>query len=449
MSYAKNTSRSRGLFFSVLAFPALFCSASALADGHQCALSLSTTKTPVTGPLQQAIDACSTRGGGTVTLPTGVWVSGPLMLKSHVTLHLAAGSTLTSTGNPADFTAAFISHPTQPREALIIATHVRDVAITGPGTVDGQGQHAWWPVATDARNHLKRGDVQWFTSHWKGVPAANGMPRPWLIEFDHVHNGKIQDVKVINSPMWNVVFRNSRNIVMSHSSVTNPADSPNTDGVDVVSSQHVLLKDLALSTGDDDISIKSGLATPGNAPASRDITIENSDIADGHGISVGSETANGIGAVTVRNIRFRGTENGLRVKSGRDRGSHIGPLSAENITMTGVRVPLVITDSYGGNGGYSHQSLSAITPAPVSRFTPFIHDISVNHLTVRGAGMAGMISGLPEAPLKNITLKNITISSVQGMQSRYVNGTLDNVKVTHDRHPLVLQQGPGSHWTGH
>ncbi len=446
MTCAKKTPRFRGLFFSVLAFPALCSSASALANAHECALSLTAGQAPITGQLQQAIDHCSTRGGGTVTLPAGVWVSGPLMLKSHVTLHLAAGSRLTSTGNPADFNAAFISKPLQPREALIIATHVRDVAITGPGTVDGQGQHAWWPVATDARNHLKRGDTRWFASHWKGVPAANGMPRPWLIEFDHVRGGKLRDVQVINSPMWNVVFRDSQNIVMSHSSVTNPPDSPNTDGVDVVSSQNVLLRDLRLSTGDDDISIKSGLATTGKAPASRDITIEDCEIDNGHGISVGSETANGIGRITVRNIRFRGTENGIRVKSGRDRGSEIGPLSADNIVMTGVRVPLVITDSYGGNGGYSHQSLSAISPEPVSRYTPFIHDISVNHLQASGAGMAGMISGLPEAPLSNISLKNITISSVSGMQSRYANGTLHNVKITSDQHPLSLEQGPGSHW---
>lgn len=443
MTCAKQTSRLRGLLFSV---PALLCSASALAAGHQCSLSLTAGQAPVTGVLQQAIDRCSTQGGGTVTLPAGVWVSGPLMLKSHVTLHLAAGSRLTSTGNPADFTAAFISKPLQPREALIIATHVRDVAITGPGTVDGQGQHGWWPMATDARNHLKRGNTQWFARHWKDVPPANGMPRPWLIEFDHVRDGKLQNVNVINSPMWNVVLRDSRNILMSHSTVTNPPDSPNTDGVDVVSSQNVLLRDLTLSTGDDDISVKSGLATTGKAPASRDITIEDCNIGNGHGISVGSETANGIGAITVRNIRFRGTANGIRVKSGRDRGSEIGPLSAENIVMTGVNVPLVITDSYGGNGGYSRQSLSAISPEPVSRYTPFIHDISVNHLKASGAGMAGMISGLPEAPLKNITLKNIAISSVLGMQSRYANGTLHNVKITSVQHPLALQQGPGSHW---
>lgn len=424
----------------------LSCSA-AQAANRQCSLSLPPSSQPVTGGLQQAIDQCSLQGGGTVTLPTGVWVSGPLQLKSHVTLHLAAGSVLKSTANPSDFTPAFISQPLRPHEAFIIASHVSDIGLTGPGTIDGQGQHGWWPLASEARDHLKQGDSQWFSQHWPGIPAANGMPRPWLIEFDHVQQARINQLRVINSPMWNVVLRNSQNIAMTNSSVTNPPDSPNTDGVDIVSSQNITLRHLTLSTGDDDISIKSGLAGSGKAAASRDITIEDIDVHRGHGISVGSETANGIGRITLNNLTFTGTDNGLRIKSGRDRGSRIGPLMANNLKMSHVRVPLVITDSYGGNGGYSADSVSALSPEPVSRYTPFIHDISVNHLTATGADSAGIISGLPEAPLQNIQLKNIRISARHGLQSRYVVGLRSHVDVTTLPHVLPWLQGPDSHWT--
>ncbi|GAA0474186.1 glycoside hydrolase family 28 protein [Tatumella punctata] len=423
-------------------------SACAAVASHHCLFTPSAGTNRVTVPLQQAIDQCHQQGGGVVTLPAGEWISGPLMLKSHVTLHLAAGSTLKSTGDPADFRPAFISQPLRPQEALIIASHVTDVGLTGPGTVDGQGQHHWWPVATEARNHLKQGDSQWFTRRWQGVPAANGMPRPWLIEFDHVQHGTISKLQVINSPMWNVVLRDSQDIQVSHSSVTNPPDSPNTDGVDIVSSQHISLDHLKLSTGDDDISIKSGLASAGNAPASRDITIEDIDVLRGHGVSVGSETANGIGRVTLKDIRFNGTENGLRIKSGRDRGEGIGPFTADNIRMTGVSVPLVITDSYGGNGGYSANSLGVLSPAAVGRYTPFIHDVTINHLTASGAKMAGIISGLPEATLRNIRLQNVWISAGHGLQSRYVSGSRNNVHITTPPHGLPWQQGPENHWTG-
>ncbi|ARU95670.1 glycoside hydrolase family 28 protein [Tatumella citrea] len=426
---------------------ALFGCSGAQAAGQPCSLTLSSDSQPVTGVLQQAIDQCSLQGGGTVTLPAGVWISGPLQLKSHVTLHLAANSVLQSTGRPSDFTPAFISQQLRPREALIIASHVSDIGLTGPGTLDGQGQRGWWPVATEARNHLKQGDSQWFSQHWPGIPAANGMPRPWLIEFDHVQGARINQLRVINSPMWNVVLRNSKNIVMTNSSVTNPPDSPNTDGVDIVSSQNVTLRHLTLSTGDDDISVKSGLAGTGEAAASSNITISDIDVLRGHGISVGSETANGIGRITLHNLTFTGTDNGLRIKSGRDRGNCIGPLIADHLKMSDVHVPLVITDSYGGNGGYSADSISAISPKPVTRYTPFIHDISVNHLTATGADSAGIISGLPEALLKNISLKNIKISAHHGLQSRYVEGIRSHVDVTTLPHVLPWQQGPESHWT--
>lgn len=445
MAFLKKHSRSP-LSLSLLTL-ALFSPLSALASSSDCALSLKAGSVPITSALQQAIDQCSRHGGGTVTLPAGTWISGPLTLKSHVTLHLAAGSTLQSTGQPKDFVPAFISQPTHPREALIIASHAQDVAITGPGTVDGQGQHAWWPMATDARNHLKEGDVRWFERHWPGIPPANGMPRPWLIEFDHVQNGNIRDLHIVNSPMWNLVLRNSQHITVSHSSIINPPDSPNTDGVDVVSSQNVSLNHLKLSTGDDDIAIKSGLASTGKAPASGNISVEDIDIARGHGLSVGSETANGIGRVTLRNVTFNGTENGLRIKSGRDRGNKIGPVLADNIQMNHVNVPLVITDSYGGNGGYSKQSLTPLPPATVSALTPFIHDVTIRHLTAKHAGMAGMLSGLPEAPLQNIQLQDIEIEAPHALQSRYVNGALHHVRVVSDTKTLPLEQGPDSHWS--
>lgn len=404
---------------------------------------------PVTALIQQHIDRCSSLGGGTVSLPAGHWVSGPLMLKDNVTLHLSAGSHLVSTGNPADFTPAFISKPQQPREALIIASHVSHVALTGPGTVDGRGDAAWWPTAETARQHLKKGDVMWFTQHFPGVPPANGMPRPWLIEFSHVDHGRIHDLHITRSPMWNVVVRDSQHIEIDNSTVINPPRSPNTDGIDVVSSRHVALRHLTLSTGDDDVSIKSGLSAPTlgqSAQPSKDIILQDITVRDGHGISVGSETAQGIGKVTLQRITFNGTENGIRVKSGRDRGSDIGPLYAEDIHMHHVHVPLVITDSYGGNGGYSGKSIAEIPAVPRSALTPFIHDIHIARLYADNADMAGIISGLPEAPLKNLTLDNVSISGQTGLQSRYATGSMKHVMIqTEDSHP-ALQQGPDSHW---
>ena len=111
----------------------------------------------------------------------------------------------------------------------------------------------------------------------------------------------------------------------------------NSDGIDIVASQHIKLQHVDISTGDDNIAIKSGLANvPLISRASADIEISDSVMHEGHGISVGSETANGIGAVNIHDVRFYKTENGFRVKSARDRGAQIGPVQASNLLMFDV-----------------------------------------------------------------------------------------------------------------
>lgn len=382
-----------------------------------------------TQAIQHAIDQCSQAGGGRVELSAGVWQSGPLLLKDNVELYLAAGSRLTASYQGDAFKPGFISAPAHEGEAFILAKDVNNIAIAGPGVIDGQGQQRWWPLATEARNHLKHGDTNWFTQHYPGIPTANGMPRPWLIEFANVSQGKISGIGIENSPMWNLVIRDSHHIEVTNSTITNPSDSPNTDGIDIISSRQVHLHHLNISTGDDNISVKSGLAKRADDAESRDITIDHIQSENGHGISIGSETINGIGKVTLQDLHFTGTENGVRIKSGRDRGANIGPVIIRNVTMQQVKTPLVITDSYGGNGGYSSDSVSPIKYQTLTTTTPNIHDVTLQHIEASGATHAGIISGLPEAPLKNIHLESVHITAKTGLQSRYVSGWQKQVAV--------------------
>lgn len=394
--------------------------------------------TLATSAIQNAIDQCSQTGGGRVELSAGVWQSGPLVLKDNVELHLAAGSRLTASYQGDLFKPGFISAPVHAGEAFILANGAKNIAITGPGVIDGQGQQRWWPLATEARNHLKHGDTDWFAQHYPGIPPANGMPRPWLIEFANVSHGTLSGVGIENSPMWNLVIRDSNNIEVAHSTITNPSDSPNTDGIDIISSRQVHLHHLNISTGDDNISVKSGLTKRTDDAESRDITIDHIQSESGHGISIGSETMNGIGKVTLHNLRFTGTENGVRIKSGRDRGANIGPVMIRDVTMQQVKTPLVITDSYGGNGGYSSDGVSPLPPQALTATTPKIHDVTLQHIDASGATHAGMISGLPEAPLKNIRLESVHIAAKTGLQSRYVSGWQKQVSVEVQHGPAQL-----------
>ena len=398
-------------------------------------------KTLNTNAIQQAIQQCSQRGGGTVVLSPGVWLSGPIQLQSNITLEVAKGATLKASNAEGKFVAAFIGQPARANEAFIFASQAQNVAITGGGTLDGDGEKSWWPEALQIRAQVRSGNTKAFTDRFPGVPLANGAPRPWFVEFNQVTNGKIEQLHLTNSPMWNIVIRNSDKIAVHQVSISNPTTSPNTDGLDIVSSRNVTVSKMDIHTGDDNIAIKSGLV-PGTAAPSQDIAIRDSIMRDGHGISVGSETANGIGRVTVSHVTFLNTENGIRIKSARDRGNTIGPLVADHLTMTNVATPILVTSSYSGQSGAQGNTLiSAIENAAVTPSTPKISGVDITGLTATNASHAMIFSGLPESVVQNVSLKHIDIAAQYGIQARYVNGQGEDVQIK-TQHGAVVEQGP-------
>jgi len=393
------------------------------------------------GPaIQRAITACSEAGGGVVSLALGTWMSGPLSLKNHVTLNLEQGSTLLGSPDNYLFHWAFLGKPAQSGEALISAIDVQDVAITGEGHIDGNGAVVWWPQAVQAHKTQTSGPLP-YGPDYPGVPAANGLPRPWLIEFSHVQHGRILGVTATNSPMWTVVVRESSQIKIDHLTIRNPASSRNTDGIDLVSSDHVTMSNLDIATGDDNIAIKSGLMQPGRAAS--DISITQSRFGEGHGLSIGSELANGAHHIRISDVSFQNTLSGLRIKSGRDRGGDIGWISAEHLTMDHVRVPLSISDYYAGQPGGTQQTVSMTDPvAPVTSTTPHIHDVTITNMMAINAETVGVVLGLPEAPIERLTLRHVRLSAWKGLQLSYVSGRGSGSTIAVQTSP-VLQCGLG------
>lgn len=398
-------------------------------------------KTLNTDAIQQAIQQCSQRGGGTVQLSPGLWLSGPLQLQSHITLEIKSGATLKASNQEGKFVAAFIGHPAKVNEAFIFASHVNNVAITGGGTLDGDGEKTWWPEALKIRGEVRGGNKKAFTDRFPGIPLANGVPRPWFVEFNEVTGGKIEQLHLTNSPMWNIVIRNSDDINVNNVKITNPVHSPNTDGMDIVSSRNITVSNMDIYTGDDNIAIKSGLVK-GTAAASENITIEDSIMRDGHGVSVGSETANGIGKVTISRVTFLNTENGVRIKSARDRGNAIGPLFASHLTMTNVVTPILVTNSYSGQAGaQGHTLTQPIEMAPVTASTPKIKGINISDVMATKATYAMIFSGLPESPIEEVALNNVKIDARYGVQARYAKGEGNNVNVT-VKEGSTMEKGP-------
>jgi polygalacturonase len=361
-----------------------------------------------TAAIQSAIDACERQGGGTVRLIAGTYLSAPIVLKSHITLHLDKGATLLGSSDHADY-----QPKTEFREpglqSLVSATNATDVAITGEGVIDGAGE-TWWEMARSIKN--------------AGVMGSDH-PRPRLVVFDHCKHVRVEGVTIQNSPMWQLVPYYSDDVTIRNIKVLAPARSPNTDAIDPFSSSNVVIDHVFADVGDDDIAIKSGaIGSPGPDEPSRDIVIRNCTFLHGHGLSIGSEIAGGARNIRAEHIRFEGTDNGIRVKANRDRGSDVGPLLFRDIEMKDVKNALVISEYYP-----KVTPPDAELPQPVTRLTPHFHDITIENLTATGSAMAGVIAGLPEAPVRGVVLRNVKISAKNGLAISYAEVSGEGVDV--------------------
>ena len=359
--------------------------------------------------IQKAIDVCESQGGGTVELTAGTYLSGPIVLKNSITLQLDKGATLLGSPVHADYPSK-----TEFREpglqSLVSATSASHVSITGEGVIDGAGE-SWWEMARSVKN--------------AGVMGSDH-PRPRLVVFDHCTHVLVEGVTLQNSPMWQLVPYYSDDVIIRNIKVLAPANSPNTDAIDPFSSSHVVIDHVFADIGDDDIAIKSGaIGSPGPDEPSRDITITDCTFLHGHGLSIGSEIAGGAHNIRAERIHFKGTDNGIRVKANRDRGNDVGPLLFRDIDMKDVKNALIISEYYP-----KVLPPDSVSPQPVTRLTPHFHDITLENVTATDSVSAGVIVGLPEAPVASVVLRNVKIGSQHGMSVGYAEVTESGVEVT-------------------
>lgn len=359
-----------------------------------------------TRAIQNAIDACAAKGGGTVRLAAGRFLTGPIVLKSHITLEVDSGATLLGSQDKSDYPK--VEELREPAlQALVSAANAEHIAIRGGGTIDGNGK-PWWDAVYAHR------------------AGANFIPamRPRLVFFDRCKHILIEDMTIQNSASWQVVPYDSDDVVIRNGRILAPARSPNTDGIDPFSSSHVRISHMTIDVGDDNVAIKSGQpGSPGPDSPSTDITMTDCTFLHGHGMSMGSEIAGGVERVRARRIHFEHTGNGVRIKSGRDRGGDIGNFDFRDLTMDGVGTPIQITEYYPRIPKHD-------TAQPVTRLTPRFHDIRISHLKATGAKEAGIVLGLPESPIASLTLDHVEIAAQKGMIVRNATVTAHDLNVT-------------------
>jgi polygalacturonase len=362
-----------------------------------------------TTAINTAIDDCAAKGGGTVYFPPGKYLTGTVVLKSHVSLQVEAGATLLGSEDPNDY--LLIDDPWEKTNKtiapLIYADHAENITLTGRGTIDGQGQ-AWW------KRH-------WLANPKKGKPGPTTPEevaeakkvehgRPRLIRLIHCRDVVIEKLTLKNAGMWTVNPLFCEFVRVDGVTILNPVPSPNTDGINPESCRNVQIINCRIDVGDDCVTLKSGLDAVGRAVGQPDenITIANCVMLRGHGgVTIGSEMSGGVRNVAVANCIFQGTDIGIRVKSQRGRGGVVEGFTAANITMDDVPHPFVITTFYMGKDKPTDQFA-------VNEGTPRFHDFLFNNITARGATDAGSITGLRELPVEDIVFSNVHITAEKG-----------------------------------
>ena len=311
-----------------------------------------------TGAFRNAIEACAGAGGGRVVVPTGTFLTGPIHLKSRVNLHLAEGATILFTTNtaahmPVVFTR-FECTEVMNYSPPIYALGQTDIAITGKGTLDGQGSawHRWlgkWNQ--DVKRSVEMGD--------KDVPVSERvfgeghLLRPNFIQPVRCQNVLIEGVKIINSPMWTLNPVYCTNVTIR--GVTVETRGPNTDGCNPDSSRDVWIKDCTFNNGDDCIAIKSGRDHDGrrvNIP-SENIVIQDCRFAAGHGgVTMGSETAGGIRNVFAERCSYDSPDldMAMRFKTNPARGGFVEDVYIRDCTVKTAKYGIHMTLRYGSGG---------------------------------------------------------------------------------------------------
>lgn len=397
-----------------------------------------------------AIEHLSQKGGGQLTVPQGVWLTGPIELKSNIELHLDRNAIILFSSDKSLYPiekTIFEGLDTYRCQSPIKAVDAHDVAITGEGIIDGSGD-AWRHVKRDkiapsdwkiiVRNNkgiFSDDGKTWYPSqsYRLGLDGADFNIAPWAkteADFEMIHDFLrpvmvslrncsqvlLQGVTFQNSPCWNIHPLMCNNMIVDGITVRCPSYAQNGDGIDIESCNNVIVTNSTFDAGDDAICIKSGKDEAGRRRgiACQNVIVDNCTVFHGHGgFVVGSEMSGGVKNIAVTNCKFSGTDVGLRFKSTRGRGGVVENIQIENIAMNDIVTEAVLFDLfYGGKSQVEAQADSTarestdMTARAVDQTTPQFRDIYINNVSCHGANRAMFFNGLPEMNVENITIEN-------------------------------------------
>ncbi len=405
-----------------------------------------------TQAILSTIEKAAKAGGGTVLIPKGRWLTGAIRLDNNINLRLEKDAVLLFSQDTSDYLPVVFSRHEDVEcykySAFIYAEGKENIAITGEGTLDGQGK-PWWIYKTD-----KKEEVLYALGN-KNIPVnerifdgKNGQRlRPAFFQPMNCKNILVEGVTFKYGAFWTITPTYCENIIVRKIRIETEGEyghTPNGDGVDPSSSRNVLIEDCIFDTGDDCIAIKAGRDNDGlrvNRPT-ENIVVRNCIGLRGHGgIVIGSETSGSIRNIYAENCQFNGTDRIIRLKTARGRGGVLENMwfknmSGDNIQLEAIHLNMLYTGK-------------RLPEQPVSATTPRLRNIHFDGITcTSGKSYAIEILGLPEMLVENISFNNIVATSEKGvnisdakdiqiMNSSFTPATYPVMKITDGREILI------------
>lgn len=423
-----------------------------------------------TEAFRKAIAAATQAGGGTVYVPPGTYVTGPIELASNLVLHIDAGATIRFPAQRLPYADGRVQgiECLQPIP-LIGGTKLENVTIIGKGTITTD--NAEWvqlmgaPIPASANSGGSAFGQPWndlLAALQKQTPqpremylSAAPLLRPALIRFMECKNVTVEGIRIVGSSFWTIQMLYSERILIRDARLeTFPGIF--SGGIYIDSSRDVQITNCFLDNGDDAITLKAGKDADGlrvNRPT-ENVSISNCIIHRGSGaIVLGSETSGGIRNVIATNILCKGTQYGINIKSKRGRGGVIENIRIDNMTMEDVGIPISISTFFQMQGDMG------LADEPVSVRTPRLRNIDISRITIdksRGypdfswnpitAGDAAppppvtiLIEGLPEVPIANLRISDVVATAKAGLKASHADGMeLRNIRLNAESGPAFL-----------
>lgn len=433
-----------------------------------------------TKSINAAIDACNKNGGGVVLVPAGLWLTGPVVLKSNVNLHLANGVTLLFTKDFDQYPlvkANWEGLPQMRNQSPVSATNAVNIGITGKGIIDGNGD-AWRQVKKDKLTEsqwkkllasgglLSEDKKTWYPTEksFKGSQMQNpgrispekddafyagikDFLRPNLVLLTSCKKILLEGVTFQNSAAWCIHPLMSEDLTVRDILVKNPWYAQNGDGIDVESCKNVLIENAVFDVGDDALCMKSGRDAEGRKRAmpTENVIIRGCTVYSSHGgFVIGSEMSGGARNIYVSNCTFVGADIGLRFKTTRGRGGVVENIFIKDIYMKDIPGEAILFDMY-----YMARDPIALTGEkrelpkvelkPVDETTPVFKNFHISNVYCNGAAKAIFVRGLPEMHVKDIVVENMVLQAKKGIDVQEASGiTFRNITVISDEtNPVV------------